>query len=366
MKVQLSDIKLIEYHQEAVALLSQLISTPSLSREEVQTAGIIAEFLASKGIKIQRFKHNVWAKNTHFNPNLPTILLNSHHDTVKPNAGYIIDPYAPIIVDGKLYGLGSNDAGGALVCLLIAFCHFANEQMPFNLIFAATAEEEISGENGIAAILEHFPKIETAIVGEPTGMQIAEAEKGLMVLDCYAKGTSGHAARQTGVNAIYEAMKSIHWFQHYQFDRISDRLGAIHMNVTMIQSGYQHNVIPDNCHFVVDVRTTDVYTHEEILDVCQKNAGCEVKARSLRLKPSALPKESVVYQAAKSLGIEFFGSPTLSDQALIPFQSCKMGPGLSERSHTADEFILLDEIQQGISGYIQLINQIIELKTLNK
>lgn len=363
MIVQLSDNKLFDDHQQAIGLLTRLIRTPSISREEDRTAGIIDDFLQAKGIKTHRQNNNVWAQNTYFDPNLPTILLNSHHDTVKPNTGYTLDPFDPIIQDGKLFGLGSNDAGGALVCLLLTFCHFVNQSLPFNLIFAATAEEEVSGENGIVSILPQFPNFEAAIVGEPTGMKLAAAEKGLLVLDCYAKGISGHAARQSGVNAIYEAIKSIEWFRQYQFDRVSAWLGAVHMNVTMIQSGYQHNVVPDSCHFVVDVRTTDVYTHEEILEVCQKNADCEVKARSLRLKPSALPEDHVVYQAAQSLGIDFFGSPTLSDQSLMPFPSCKIGPGLSDRSHTADEFIFLEELRNGIVGYHQLINQIIQLKT---
>lgn len=351
----LSEEQIANNTESAIHLLSQLISTPSLSREEETTADLLCEFLERCKVAYERKGNNVWAKSESFDPSKPTILLNSHHDTVKPNEGYTRDPFDPEIVDGKLYGLGSNDAGASLVCLLHTFLAYYSGSLPFNLLLAMTAEEEISGSNGVASILDEIGLVSFGIVGEPTGMQMAVAEKGLMVLDCYSKGVSGHAAREEGENAIYKALKDIQWFKDYQFEETSDTLGPIKMSVTMIQSGYQHNVVPDTCHFVVDVRTTDAYSNLETLEIIRDHVSCEVKPRSTRLNPSGLVKDHALLQAAKALGLETYGSPTLSDQALMPFATCKMGPGQSARSHTADEYILIDEIKQGIAGYHQMI-----------
>lgn len=353
------------YYEEALELLSKLISTPSLSKEEDRTAQLIERFLDSKGIPTQRSGNNVWAKNKFFEDSKETILLNSHHDTVKANAGYAKDPHSPIIEDEKLYGLGSNDAGGCLVSLILTFIHFYEQKdLPYNLVIAGTAEEEISGIGGVESILEELKPINFAIVGEPTEMNMAVAEKGLMVLDCKANGKAGHAARDVGTNAIYEAIPDIEWFKSYQFDNESEFLGPIKMSVTVISSGLQHNVIPDTCEFVVDVRTTDAYTNEEVLGIIQRNVSCEVTARSTRLKPSGLPSEMPIFQMAEKLGIKQFGSPTTSDQAVMDFTSLKMGPGKSERSHTADEFIYLREIEEGIAGYIRLLEVL--FKEMNK
>lgn len=350
------------YFQEALALLSSLIRAESLSGQEDKTAAIIQDFFSSKEINYKRSGNNIWAKNEHFDSAKKTILLNSHHDTVKPNKGYSNDPFEPIIDHEKLYGLGSNDAGGSLVSLIQVFKHFHKKKLPYNLIFAATAEEENSGKGGIESILNELEPIDFAIVGEPTEMKMAVAEKGLMVLDCKVQGESGHSARDQGVNAIYEAIHAIEWFKNYKFEKESNFLGPIKMTVTMINAGYQHNVIPDNCDFVVDVRTTDAYTNEEVLKIIKEHVDCEVQARSTRLKPSRLPEEMPIYMTAKGLGIAQYGSPTMSDQALMNFSSLKMGPGKSERSHTADEFIFLKEIAEGIEGYITLLEKLFEEK----
>lgn len=342
--------------EEAISLLKSLIGTPSLSREEDRTARLIKEYFESKNIKVHRKDNNVWVWNKGFTPSKPTLLLNSHHDTVKPNQGYTKDPFAAQVEDGKLYGLGSNDAGGALVSLIATFLHYyEQEELPFNLVFAGTAEEEISGRDGIESILPQLGKVDLAIVGEPTLMQLAVAEKGLMVLDCIAHGKAGHAARDEGENAIYKAMKDIHWFRTYQFEKVSDALGKVKMNVTQISAGSQHNVVPDQCHFVVDVRVTDAYTLEDTLEIIRDQVNCEVKPRSVRLQPSGIAPDHPIITVADKLRIQKFGSPTLSDQALMPFPSVKIGPGDSARSHTADEFIYLKEIEEGIEGYIRIL-----------
>lgn len=344
---------------EYIELLKTLIRTPSFSREEAQTATVLMDFLTNKSVRCYRKHHNVWAYHGWFDPKKPTILLNSHHDTVKPNAGYTRSPFEPSIEDGKLYGLGSNDAGASLVGLIATFLHFAQrDSFPYNFILACTAEEEISGENGIACILNELPPIDFAIVGEPTQMHLAVAEKGLMVLDCYAKGKAGHAARNEGDNAIYKALKDIEWFRTYEFERTSEMLGAVKMTVTQIAAGKQHNVIPDVCHFVVDVRTTDAYTNEEMLAIIQASVSSEVKPRSLRLKPSSISLNHPFVKAGIRLGRQCFGSPTLSDQALLPYPSVKIGIGDSARSHTADEFVWLSEIEEGITLYIALLEEV--------
>ncbi len=344
----------------AVGLLEQLIAIPSFSKEEDKTAQVLEGFLRQHNISCERRGNNVWAKNKYFNPDLPTILLNSHHDTVRPNPGYTRDPFAPTIENEKLFGLGSNDAGGPLVSLMVTFLYFhALQNLKYNFVMAATAEEEISGTGGIESIWDMLPKIEFAIVGEPTLCNMAIAEKGLMVLDCIAKGKAGHAAREEGINAIYEAIKDIEWFRTYRFPKVSPTLGSIKMTVTIINAGKQHNVVPSECLFTVDVRVTDMYTLEEVLDIIKSNVSSTVTPRSLRMRSSGIPQDHVLVSAAKKLNIEMYGSPTTSDQALIPVPSVKMGPGDSARSHTADEFIFLAEIVKGIDSYIALLNQIV-------
>lgn len=353
----------MELKELAISLLKQLIETPSLSREEDKTADLIESLLMSEGVETKRIQNNIWAKNKRFDVSKPTLLLNSHHDTVKPNAGYTKDPFKATVEDGKLYGLGSNDAGGCLVSLLATFLHFYEEEMPYNIILLASAEEEISGKNGVALALPELGKIDFAIVGEPTLMQMAVAEKGLMVLDCSVKGKAGHAARNEGENAIYKALPIIDWFQNYRFEKESDWLGPIKMSVTQVNSGTQHNVVPDLCQFVVDVRTTDVMSNQEVLEFIQRSVDCEVVARSTRLNPSSIPADHPIVKAGQTLGMSQYGSPTLSDQALMPFPSLKLGPGDSARSHTADEYIHLKEIEEGIELYIELITKFMNVTT---
>lgn len=344
----------------AINLLEQLIAIPSFSKEEDKTAAVLEGFLKQQGITSQRKGNNVWAQNKYFNSSLPTILLNSHHDTVKPNSQYSRDPFKAEIVDGKLFGLGNNDAGGPLVSLLATFIHFYPQQnLKYNVVIAASAEEEISGTGGIESIWELLPKIDFAIVGEPTLCNMAVAEKGLMVLDCTAKGKAGHAAREEGVNAIYEAWKDIEWIRDYKFPKVSETLGAIKMTVTIIHAGKQHNVVPAECTYTIDVRVTDQYSLEEVLEIIQSNVKAEVKPRSLRMRSSGIALSHPLVQAAKDMGLELYGSPTTSDQALIPVPSVKMGPGDSARSHTADEFIYVAEIVKGIDTYIKLLDHLV-------
>jgi acetylornithine deacetylase len=346
--------------QEAILLLQKLITLESFSKSEDRTADLIEGFLRAKNISTHRTLNNVWAKNQYFDPVKPTILLNSHHDTVKPNTQYPRNPFDPQIEDGKLYGLGSNDAGGALVSLLACFLYFYDKNdLNFNLVFAATAEEEISGKNGIELCLPELGELSFGIVGEPTRMDIAIAEKGLLVIDCTAYGISGHAARNEGENAIYKALKDIEWFKTFTFPKISEMLGPVKMSVTMIQAGLQHNVVPESCSFTVDIRTTDVYSSQDILNIIKLHVSSTVKARSLRLNPSSVDKNHPMVKAGKTIGRNLYGSPTTSDQALMNFPTIKMGPGDSARSHTADEFIYTSEIEEGIDLYIQL------LKTFN-
>ena len=346
--------------QEAIALLKQLISTQSFSREEEGTAALIEAFFQRKGIPFHRKKNNIWAYNRYFDASKPTVLLNSHHDTVKPNPSWTLNPYEPLEKDGKLFGLGSNDAGGSLCSLIVTFCYFYdNPHLTYNVVMAATAEEEISGREGLELIVSDLPPIDFAIVGEPTEMHLAVAEKGLLVLDCIAHGKSGHAAREEGENAIYKAIDDIQWIRSYQYPKVSPTLGSIKMSVTIVNAGTQHNVVPDSCKFTIDVRVTDQYTLEEIIDIINKNIKSEIAARSIRLRPSSIPMEHPIVQAGVRLGRNTYGSPTTSDQALIDCPSLKMGPGHSGRSHTADEFIYLYEIEEGIVQYIKMLEEVI-------
>lgn len=346
--------------EAAIGLLKRLIATPSFSREEEQTALILEAFLTDQGIPFQRKKNNIWAYNRHFDPAKPTVLLNSHHDTVKPNKSWTLDPFEPLVRDGKLYGLGSNDAGGCLVSLIATFCYFYDRtDFAYNVMLAISAEEEISGRDGLEYIVADLPPISFAIVGEPTQMHLAVAEKGLLVLDCTAHGRSGHAARNEGENAIYKAIQDINWLTTYQFPNVSPTLGPVKMSVTMINAGTQHNVVPDACTFTVDVRVTEQYTLEEVIDIIREHIQAEVKPRSIRLKPSSIPVDHPIVQAGITLGRTTYGSPTTSDQALLDCPSLKCGPGHSERSHTADEFIYLHEIEEGIGLYIQMLEQVV-------
>lgn len=348
-----------ELYLQSVELLKKLIATPSFSREENRTADIIQEFLSSHHILPRRKGNNVWAVSQYFDSSRPTLLLNSHHDTVKPNPAYTRDPFLPSIEDGKLFGLGSNDAGGPLVSLIVTFLHFYRRaDLKYNLVIAATAEEEISGHGGVESIWSNLPKIDCAIVGEPTLTNVAIAEKGLLVLDCVAVGKAGHAAREEGVNAIYQSLQDIEWFRSYEFQKISPTLGKVKMSVTVIHAGQAHNQVPPECKFTVDIRVTDSYSLEEVLEVVKQNVKSSVTPRSLRLRPSGIAESHPLILSAKKSGKKFYGSPTTSDQALIPVQSIKMGPGDSAQSHSADEFIYLDEIRQGIESYISLIEHI--------
>ena len=344
----------------SIGLLMDLIRTQSFSKEEDKTAQIIDTYLQNHGVKTHRELNNVWAFNKYFDSSKPTILLNSHHDTVHPNRDYTRDPFNAAIIDGKLFGLGSNDAGGCLVSLIGTFLHYYDKQdLKYNFVIAATAEEEISGLHGLEFVVPKLGELEFAIVGEPTQMHLAIAEKGLMVLECKAPGKSGHAAREEGENAIYNAIKDINWFQTYRFEKESEMFGPIKMSVTMINAGTQHNVVPSSCDFVVDVRITDAYTNEEVLDIIHENTISEIHPRSTRLKPSCIDKKHPIVQAGIALGRETYGSPTTSDQALLSIPSLKLGPGDSARSHTADEFIYVKEIEEGIPLYIKMLDQIV-------
>ena len=345
---------------DAIELLKRLISIPSFSKEEAGTADLIEQWLKDQGIHAERYLNNIWARNKHFKSGLPTILLNSHHDTVKPNKGYTKDPFKATIIDDKLYGLGSNDAGGALVSLLTVFCYFNSKtDLPFNLIIAATAEEEISGEHGITSLLPKLGKIDSAIVGEPTLMQMAVAERGLLVIDCIAEGKAGHAARNEGINAIYKAMMDLEWLYVYQFLKVSELLGPVKMTVTSIETENKaHNVVPSSCKFIIDVRVNELYTLEEVFEVIKMNIQSKAMPRSCRLRSTIIQADHPLVKAGASFGLQSYGSPTSSDKALMPFPALKIGPGDSARSHTADEFIFVNEIRKGIDLYIQILNKL--------
>ncbi|MBF9236594.1 M20 family metallo-hydrolase [Hymenobacter sp. BT683] len=340
---------------DAVGLLIRLIKTPSFSREESNTADLIQEFLAAHGVDAKRQKNNVWAVSTHFDARKPTVLLNSHHDTVKAGAGWNYDPFGAVVEGDKLIGLGSNDAGASAVSLLAVFLYFQKQQNAFNLICAITAEEEISGANGIRSVLPALGKIDLGIVGEPTGMNLAIAEKGLIVLDATAYGKTGHAAREEGENALYKALDDIQWLRGYQFPKISPFLGAVKTTVTQISAGTQHNVVPDRCQFVIDVRTNELYQNAEIVEIIRANLQSEIVPRSTHLNSSRISENHPLVRKGVAMGKQVYGSPTLSDQSMMPFQTLKIGPGESARSHTPDEFILLSEIRAGIRDYIELL-----------
>ncbi|MGI4866500.1 MAG: M20 family metallo-hydrolase [Janthinobacterium lividum] len=344
-----------ELSDDAIALLQQLIQTQSFSREEAATADILTAFLTQHNIPAQRQGNNVWAVSQHWNADKPVILLNSHHDTVKPGVAWTYPPFGATLEGDKLTGLGSNDAGASAVSLLAVFRYFYDKPTAFNLICAITAEEEISGANGVKSILPELGKIDLGIVGEPTGMNAAIAEKGLLVLDGVARGRTGHAARNEGDNALYKALDDINWLRTYQFSKLSDMLGPVKMTVTQISAGTQHNVVPDECRYVVDVRPTECYTNEEVLEIIRTNVRAEITPRSTHLQSSGLPLTYPLVQKAVAMGKTTYGSPTLSDQALMRFPTLKMGPGDSARSHAPDEYILLSEIRGGIADYIELL-----------
>ena len=350
-----------QLQQGAIDLLKQLITTPSFSKEEDKTAVIIENFLNDRGCKTHRYFNNIWATNKYFDESKPTILLNSHHDTVKPNKSYTLDPFTPLEKDGKLFGLGSNDAGGSLVSIISVFLHFYDkENLRYNLILGVSAEEEISGKNGVESLLTVLPPIDCGIVGEPTLLQMAIAERGLMVLDCIAHGKAGHAARNEGENAIYKAIADINWIHSFQFEKVSQFLGPVKMTVTSIETENKaHNVVPSDCRFLVDVRLNELYSHEEILEIIEKNLTSSVEMRSDRLRSSMISLDHPLVKAGLNIGRTYYGSATSSDKALMPFPALKIGPGDSARSHTADEFIFIEEIKEGIDLYIQLLQQVV-------
>lgn len=343
------------YTNDAVELLKQLIATPSVSREEERAADVMQQTIEGYGLECHRLDNNVWCIAPDYDDSKETILLNAHIDTVKPVKTWTRNPFCPTHEDDRLYGLGSNDCGGGLVSLLQAFRILSKRERTYNLIFLASAEEEVSGSKGISEVLPMLPPISVAIVGEPTGMQPAVAEKGLMVLDITAHGKSGHAARGEGVNAIYEALDDLCWLRQYKFEKISEFLGPTVMNVTVIKAGTQHNVVPDTCEMVVDVRTNELYDNEEVYDFIRRHLRSDVKARSFRLHSSGISLHHPIVERCVAMGMKPFGSPTLSDQALMPFDSLKLGPGESSRSHSADEFIKISEIRDAIKMYVQIL-----------
>jgi len=346
---------------EAIELLKQLVETQSFSSEEDQTAILLEKWFVNNNMPFKREVHNVWSVNKHFDKRKPTLLLNSHHDTVKPNNGYTKDPFKAIVEEGRLYGLGSNDAGGCLVSLLATFTHFYQQKnMKYNLVIVASAEEENSGANGLNSMLAVIPKIDVAIVGEPTLMQLAVAEKGLVVFDAVVNGTPSHAAHPNNNNAIYNTIDVLKWFEEYQFEKSSEALGDVKMTVTQINAGKQHNAIPAEVKLVIDVRVNDKYSNQEIVDILQQESPCDrIFPRGIKLNSSSIPVGHELVQAGIALGRKTYGSPTLSDQSVLSCPSLKLGPGDSTRSHTADEFIYLDEIEEGIQIYIDLLNRVI-------
>ena len=345
-----------EYVSDAVELLKKLIATPSVSRNEKDAADIMEQTIRSYGFEPQREANNIWILDPHYDESRPTLLLNAHIDTVKPVASWTRDPFSPDVEDGVLYGLGSNDCGGGLCSLLQIFRMLTAKPQQYNLIYLASAEEEVSGKDGITRALPLLPHIDLAIVGEPTGMNPAVAEKGLMVLDVIAHGKSGHAARNEGVNAIYEALDDMRWIRDYKFEKVSEFLGPTKMTLTVVNAGTQHNVIPDKCTMLVDIRTNEFYDNEEVFEFIRQHLKSEVKAHSFRLKSSRIDPEHPLIKKCVAMGMKPFGSPTLSDQALMHFPSFKLGPGESSRSHSANEFIRISEIRDAIAKYETLLD----------
>ena len=345
-----------QYVSDAVQLLKKLIATPSVSRNEKDAADIMEQTIRSYGFEPQREANNLWIIDPHYDESRPTLLLNAHIDTVKPVASWSRDPFSPDVKDGVLYGLGSNDCGGGLCSLLQIFRMLTEKPQSYNLIYLASAEEEVSGKDGITRALPLLPHIDLAIVGEPTGMNPAVAEKGLMVLDVIAHGKSGHAARNEGVNAIYEALDDMRWIRDYKFEKVSEFLGPTKMTLTVVNAGTQHNVIPDKCTMLVDIRTNEFYDNEEVYEFIRQHLKSEVKAHSFRLKSSRIDPEHPLIRKCVAMGMKPFGSPTLSDQALMHFPSFKLGPGESSRSHSANEFIRISEIRDAIAKYETLLD----------
>lgn len=347
--------------ENAISLLKNLIETQSFSQEEENTAKLIEGWFIENEIPFKRTKNNIWATNKYFDQSKPTLLLNSHHDTVHPNTAYTNDPLKAIVEDGKLYGLGSNDAGGCLVSLIATFTNFyAQENLKYNLVIVASAEEENSGPNGLNSMLSIIPHIDVAIVGEPTLMNLAVAEKGLVVFDAVVEGTPSHAAHPNNNNAIYNTIEVLQWFKDFKFEKTSAALGDVKMTVTQINAGKQHNVVPAHVNLVVDVRVNDAYSNQEIADILQEQSPCtKITPRSLRLNSSSISTDHDLVKAGIAMGRETYGSPTLSDQSVLSCQSLKLGPGDSTRSHSADEFIYLSEIEEGIKIYVELLNRVI-------
>lgn len=347
--------------KDAIALLKQLIETESFSSEEDRTALLIETWFQQHGIDYQRTQNNVWAMNKHFEKGKPTLLLNSHHDTVKPNSAYTKDPFKAIIEDDKLYGLGSNDAGGCLVSLLETFAYYYNhDNLKYNLVIVASAEEESSGPKGLNSMLPIIPKVDVAIVGEPTLMNLAVAEKGLVVFDAVITGTPSHAAHPNNDNVIYKSIEALQWFKEYKFEKGSEALGDVKLTVSQINAGKQHNAVPADLNLVIDVRVNDAYSNAEIAEILQNKAPVtSITPRSLRLNSSSIPTDHDLVKAGVSMGRTTYGSPTLSDQAVLSCPSLKLGPGDSTRSHSADEFIYLNEIEEGIKIYVELLNKVI-------
>ena len=344
-------------YQSAIELLEKLISISSFSKEEAEAADFLQLFIESKGYTTIRKGNNIWCIAAGFDQNKKTLLLNSHIDTVRPTDAWTRNPFEAKIEGDKLYGLGSNDAGASLVSLLHVFFILTEKEQPYNLIFSCSAEEEISGTNGCVLMMQEMNlPIDLAVVGEPTEMQPAVAEKGLLVLDCVSRGKSGHAAREEGINAIYKAIEDINWFRTFQFEKKSELSGPVKMSVTMINAGTQHNVVPDRCEFVVDIRTNEFYSNQEVVDEVKKHVKCDVKPRSTHLNSSCISLDNPIVKRGLELGLTYYGSPTSSDQMRIPYTSIKIGPGKSSRSHTADEFVYLSEIKEGIEIYLKLLD----------
>ena len=346
-----------QLQEKAVELLKDLIAIPSYSSEEGETAALLESWFVSRSIPHKRRDNNVYAFNKHYDEKKPTLLLNSHHDTVRPNTAYTRDPFLPAVEEGKLYGLGSNDAGGALVSLIAAFTHFyEQEDLTHNLVIVASAEEETSGPKGLNSMLKILPPIDVAIVGEPTLMQLAIAEKGLVVFDAQVEGTPSHAAHPNTNNPIYNCIEVLKWFWDFQFPKVSDVLGEVKLTVTQINGGSQHNVVPASVALVIDVRVNDKYNNREIVEIFQEMAPCKLHPRSLHLNSSSIPRDHLLVKSGIALGRETYGSPTLSDQAALSCPSLKLGPGDSKRSHSADEYIRIAEIEEGITLYIEILN----------